>query len=303
MQRREAGVHLLRRSDCDLKRCVAPRRAQSRPTQKFDPVAVQALFDQRVARPLLKLAERSRKILPKRLQPARLADRLHVGDSDSIGRKHAGERVDQDALHSERVGNGTGMLAAGTAKAGERVSGDVMAARDRNLADRGSHVVDGDLEESMRDILEALASDAVGNRLKARRRCFSVQRLVAAGSEHRRKLRWVDPAEEEVAVGDSQRAAVSVAGRAWVGAGALRPDAKTHSVEAADRSAAGCHCVDLHHRRTDPHSGDHALVGELILAGVMRHVGRCAAHVEADQALAAMRRARGDHSNDAAGRA
>ena len=64
----------------------------------------------------------------------------------------------------------------------------------------------------------------------------------------------VDPAEEQVAVGDGQRPAVAIAGRARVRAGALRPDAEAHAVEAADRPAARRDGMDLHHRRADAHA-------------------------------------------------
>src|SRR3954468_1001927 len=97
---------------------------------------------------------------------------------------------------------------------------------------------------------------------------------------------WIDAAEDEVAIGDSERSAVSVAGRARVCAGRLRPDPEAHPVEAADRPAARRDRVDLHHRGADSDAGNDALVGKLELAGIMRHVGRGAAHVETDQPVA-----------------
>jgi len=57
--------------------------------------------------------------------------------------------------------------------------------------------------------------------------------------------------------------------------------------------------VDLHHRRADAHARNDAFVGKLELTGIMRHVRRSAAHVEANQALVSVGRARSDHSDDA----
>ena len=133
-----------------------------------DLVGVEPLVDEVAAARLLQ-ARRAppEKSSLKRLQPARLADRLHVGEADAVGRQHAGQRVDQDPLHAQRVGDAAGMLAAGAAEAGERVAGHVMAARDRDLADRGGHIVDRDGEEALGDFLEALGRRPARRRLPA----------------------------------------------------------------------------------------------------------------------------------------
>ena len=68
-----------------------------------------------------------------------------------------------------------------------------------------------------------------------------------------------------------------------------------------DGSAARGDRVNLHDRRAKTHSRDFRVKGALILAGVVRNVGRCAAHVEADQALVSVRRACRDHPDDAPG--
>ena len=197
-----------------------------------------------------------------------------------------------------------GMLAARAAEAGERVAGDVMASRDRDLADRGGHIVDRDVEETLRRFPRGSWSPPSWSAISCSRArdASAIERLVAVRPEHRREMRRVDPPEEQVAVGDRQRTAVAVAGGSRVRAGALRPDAEAHSVEPADRPAAGRDGVDLHHRRADANAGDDAFVGKLELPGIMRHVGRRAAHVEADQPLGSVRRARRDHADHAAGR-
>ena len=212
--------------------------------------------------------------------------------------------MDQDALHAQRVGDPAGMLAARPAEAGERIAGHVMAAGDRDFADGGGHIVDRDVQESLGDLLEALrAAKRVGDLLQPRPRCFGIERLVAVRPENGREILGADPAQEEIAVGHRQRPAGAVAGRAWPRASRFRSDAEAHAVEAADRTAARGNGMDLHHRRADPHAGDKVLVAQLIAAGIMRHVGRRAAHVEADQAITPVRRAGRDHADHAARRA
>ena len=83
----------------------------------------------------------------------------------------------------------------------------------------------------------------------------------------------------------------------------MRADAQTHAVEEADRAAAGGHRVDLQHRRGEAHAGDDGVVGALERAGIVRDVGRGAAHVEAER-MGEAGAARGRrHADDAAGRA
>ncbi len=61
--------------------------------------------------------------------------------------------MDQHLGHAERVGDETGMLAAGAAETVERVARYVIAALNRNLLDRIGHVLDRDLDEAVGDFL------------------------------------------------------------------------------------------------------------------------------------------------------
>ena len=97
-----------------------------------------------------------------------------------------------------------GVLAAGAAEALQRVAGDVVAARDRDLLDRVGHAADGDVEEAVGDRLRAIAlpvarRDLGGERGEARAR----RRRASSGSspsrpEHARKERRLDLAEQHV---------------------------------------------------------------------------------------------------------
>src|SRR5205085_5491764 len=121
-----------------------------------------------------------------------------------VGRQHAGERMDEDALHAERVGDSARVLPARPAEAGERVTCDVMASCDRNLPNSRSHVVHGNLEESFGDLLQSLSADRIGDFLEPRSRSLAVERLVAGPPEYVREMIGIDPAQKQVAVGDGE---------------------------------------------------------------------------------------------------
>ena len=123
-----------------------------------------------------------------------------------------------------------------------------------------------------------------GKRLAHR---VGVERKVLLRPENLREEIRDELADHHVGVGDRKRPAAAVACRSRIGAGAVRADAKARAVEMQDRAAAGRHRVDQHHRRAHAHAGDLGLERALVLAVEMRHVGRGAAHVEADQPVEA----------------
>jgi hypothetical protein len=70
-----------------------------------------------------------------------------VGQAHAVGRHHAGQRMHEHRLHAQRIGHQAGVLAAGAAKAGQRVFGDVVAALHRDLLDGVGHIADGDIRK------------------------------------------------------------------------------------------------------------------------------------------------------------
>ncbi|GBD41956.1 hypothetical protein HRbin39_01343 [bacterium HR39] len=237
-----------------------------------------------------------------------LADGAHVGEADAVGREHRGVGVDHDPADPQQVRHLTGVLGAGAAEADQRVAGDVDAALDGDLLDGVRHVVVGDLQAAPGDLLGA-AGDA-GGRLhlpgqlgELRVHDVRIERLVGVRAEDLREELRQQLADHEVGVGHRQRAAAAVAGRAGIGAGALGSDAEARAVEGDDGAAARGHRVDPHHGRAQPHAGDLGLEGALVLAGVVRHVGGGAAHVEADDAPETGEPGRLHRTHHAAGRA
>ncbi len=245
--------------------------------------------------------------LRQRLLDGRLAHRRLVRQPHAVGRQHAGQRVREDARHRQLIGHGAGVLPAGAAEHRQRVFRHVVAALHRDLLDGLGHVAHGDVEEAGGDRLRRLARagrrrDPVGERREARGDDLAIERLVAVRAEDVREELRLDAAEHDVGVGHRQRAAAAVAGRAGVGAGRVRPDAKPRPVEVQDRAAAGGDGVDAHHRRPHAHAGHQGVELAFVLAGEVRDVGRRAAHVETDDAVEAGHAAGAHHADDAAGR-
>ena len=235
----------------------------------------------------------------------RLAHRHRVRQPHAVGRQHAGQRMDEDARHAQRIGDVAGMLAAGTAEALQRVAGDVVATRHRDALDRPGHVLHRDAAETLGQRFGARRPAAGGLHLggqrgEARGDAVAVQRLVGLRAEDAREVIRLDAAEHDVGVGHRQRPAAPVAGRARVGAGAGGTDAKPCAVELQQRAAAGSDRVDAHHRRAHAHAGHLGLERALELAGEVADVGAGAAHVEADHLAVAGRLRRAYHADDAA---
>ena len=220
------------------------------------------------------------------------------GKPHAIGRQHPRIGVDENRLHPEFVGHQAGMLAAGAAKALQRKAGGVVPLLHRDLLDRIGHVADRDAQETLGD--RACVAWLRRWRARSHRRARRISPATTAASsgwsaaraEDRRKMRRLNLADADIGVGHGERAAAAVAGGPRIGAGGVGADAEAGAVEMQDRAAARRHRVDRHHRRAHAHAGHLGFERPLEFAGVERHVGRGAAHVEADDPVEARRRQR-----------
>ena len=156
-------------------------------------------------------------------------------------------------------------------------------------------------QKAFRDLLGAASlagcgADLARQRREARAHHVAVERLIGAAAEHAAgKNARLDPAEHHVAVRHRERPAAAIAGRPRVGAGGIRTDAKALAVEVQDRPAAGGDGVNRSSSaracaRRRPGVSNYARSRSS--AGEVRHVGRRAAHVEADHACRSPRPAR-----------
>ena len=235
-----------------------------------------------------------------------LAHGRNIGEPHAVGRQHAGERVNVNAGHAEFIGHQAGMLAAGAAEARQRVFGHVVAALHRDELDGVGHVGDGDPYESLGNVFGGLLLSRYCFDLRGERSEFfvhhiHVERLIGTGAEHFRKMLRPDLAQHDIAVGHRQRPAAAIARGPRIGAGRIGPDAVALSVEMQDGAAACRDGVNGHHGRAHAHAGDLGFEFALQLSGIVRYVGRCPAHVEADD-FAEAGCLRGAHHADYAAR-
>ncbi len=202
--------------------------------------------------------------------------------------------MDQDALHPQRIRHQAGMLAAGAAEALQGEANRVVTLLQRHPAHGARHVGDRDGDEVFRQFFGRDIATGRGGHVT--RQCCellhhhgAVQRLFAVRSEDGGEILRLQLAQQQVGIGDGQRPAAAIAGRARRGAGAVGPHAQPPGFEMQDGAAAGRQGVDGHHGTAQLHAGDLSVEAALQCAGIQRHIGGGAAHVEADDAIDAQR--------------
>ena len=193
------------------------------------------------------------------------------------------------------------MLPACAAEAIEHIAARIIALGDGDLADGVCHVLDRDADETIGDFFRRFTNSL--RQLRERRAdARLVKRTIACRPEQFRKMRGLELADHHVRVGHGERPAMGVAHGSGVRAGGVRSHLKARAVKVQDRAAACRHCVDRKHRCAQAHARDLGLVDALIRAVEARHVGRGAAHVEADDVFEAGGARRLRHSDHAASR-
>jgi hypothetical protein len=150
-----------------------------------------------------------------------------------------------------------------------------------------------------RDLPDRLRHPFVGDAQQAREQPLARHRLAGGGEarlqggagalggadvERDLEARRIEPAEEEVDVGEAERPAGAVAGRPGPGAAALRSDPQPPPVERADRASARRHRLHRDRGSQQPRLADAMLEHPRQRPVPPRHVGARAAHVEADDA-------------------
>jgi hypothetical protein len=228
--------------------------------------------------------ERLARLVAKWLLDRPLAHAADIGEPHAVGGQERRQRMNQHAGHTERIGDQTSVLATGAAKAIERVARHIVAALHGDLLDRVGHVLDRNLDEAIGDLFGAApGADILCQGRKCAAHGVSVERLILLRPEDLRKEVGDELTDHHVGVCHGEWPAAAIAFRPRIGAGGVGPDAKARTVEVQDRTAAGRHRVDEHHRCAHAHAGDFGFERALIFAGEVRHISRGAAHVETDQ--------------------
>ena len=223
--------------------------------------------------------------------------------ADAIGREKSGKRVYQNGFHAQRVGDKTGVLPARAAKTIEQVAGHIVAALHGNFLDGICHVLHGDGDETLGNLFGGLS--ATHNCCKFGKfvmHDLCVEPFILTGPENGREIVRLQLAEHHIGIGDSQRSAAAIAGRAWIGAGRIRTGAETAGLIVQNGPATCRHSVNLHHWRADAHAGHFGVEGAFVFAIKMRDIGRRAAHVKADHLIEAGQLRCFHHADNAAGR-
>jgi len=304
----EGRLHRCDIASLDSKRRVRALVANRQPPHGHDLFGADALGHDRLATrrfedlpPIAQIAEHLGR---KSIFDRGVGHVTDVGETDSDRREHAGVGMNHDPLDAQAIGHKAGVLTTGTAEAHKRVLRDVVAPLHRDLLDRVRHVVDRYGQEALGNRFRRLASagrrlDVGAQRVEPVVHDRFVERLVAIGPEHRGEEVGSQLAEQHVAIGDRQRSPVAVAGRTGVGASRVGSDPQATAVEMQDRTTARGDRVDVNHGRSHPDAGDLGFLHPLVLTGIVRHVGRCATHVEADDPVEARGLGGSDHADDA----
>ncbi len=231
-----------------------------------------------------------------------------IGESHPVGGQHAGQRMDEHPGHAERIGHLAGVLAARAAEALQSVVAHIVAAHDRNALHGVGHAAHRYLQRAARNLF---GTDGItrGKRHALRQLAEApcddagIQGFIGRRSEYARKEIRLDTAQQDVGVGDGQRACAPIARGSGTCSRGFRAYAQARAVEADDGPAAGRDAVNAHHGRANPHPAHFRVEGALVLPRKVAHVGGGAAHVEADE-LGVPGRLRGArHPDDPAGRA
>ncbi len=114
-------------------------------------------------------------------------------DADAISGQDAGQRMHEDGLDAERVGDAAGVLTAGAAEARQRKLRDIVAALNGYLLDRTGHVIYSDAQKT-RSQLESVQTglprgcDLPAKAGESRLDGTGIDRLIGCRPEHAGKV-------------------------------------------------------------------------------------------------------------------
>ena len=207
-----------------------------------------------------------------------LAQRPYISQPHAIGGQHPGKGMHQNDIHPQNISNQTGMLPPRTAKTLQRIIGHIIAPLYRDFLDRVRHILNGDPQKPVGNLLGAAGStgrcrDLGGKAGEFLAHHLCIQLFILVRAKYRGKEIWLQLAKHHIAIGHRQRAAAPVTGWSRIGPRTLRANAKPRPVKLAQRATTRSHRMDQQHRRMDPHPGNQCLEHPLIGIVIMRHVG------------------------------
>ena len=222
----------------------------------------------------------------------RAAQRLLARKADAVGREHPGQGMEQHLSHAESLGQGTGVLAAGTAVTHQHRGADVMAALNRDAPDRVGHPLQGDATGTLGERLRGERGERAirparklsGQRHEAVPHDGGIGGLIASGPEHRRQRPLRKTPQQQVGVGDGERTTTPIGGRTRICPRRLRTHLQPAALQPHHRPPAGCNGVDRQGGGLQAQTGDGGFGVELNTGArlQMEHIRGRSAHVEAE---------------------
>ena len=182
---------------------------------------------QQLPGPLLQLHQqlRSERCLHRLLQQLPF-----IRQTDPIGRKHTGQRMQQHLAHPQQLSQGTGVLAAGAPEAAQHGLAQIVAPLDRHAPDRFRHALQGHGERTFSRLLRR-AAHRCRQRPELLTHRLRIQRQIALGAKYRREQLRLQAAQQQVGIGDRERPAAAVTGRARIGPCGCRAHREPQAIE------------------------------------------------------------------------
>ncbi len=209
-----------------------------------------------------------------------------VCHADPIGAQDPRIRMVQNLFDPQLFRDRAGVLRRRSAKRDQQVVTGVIAARHRNGANRSGHVSIGHLQKTPSHFVQfPTASGRRSNRIPYTAQTLSDRRPI----QRKGKLLGQDLAGKQVKIGHRQRTTSPVTSGTWLGSRTIRANNQLHAIKLTDRSAAGCHRFDCHHRCHHTDTRFLRLVLQFEASVEPSHIGAGPTHVEADRSLIASR--------------
>ena len=133
--------------------------------------------------------------------------------------------MDEYALHTQCIGNKTGMLTARTAKAVHGVFGHVIAALDADFLDCIGHVFHSNSQKTFSDFLNGQPiAYLYSHGFEFLTHNIHIERLICIWTKHGREKIGLKFAKQDITISDSEGTAASISSRPGVCTSAFGTD-------------------------------------------------------------------------------
>ena len=202
----------------------------------------------------------------------------------AIGRQHSRQGMQQHGTKPELLGQAAGVLAGSAAVGHQHATADVLAPVKGNPADRCCHPLDGQLQRRLGHLFGG-AVQVDGQIVEQLPHHCRIRGLIGLRTEHRRELIGPQATQQQVGVGNGERTAGAVTGRAGTRSGRAGAHPQLRSMLFQHGAATGCDGLDRQPFGQQGQSGDRGLALQVLQdsrigRGNTEHIRRCAAHVE-----------------------